>query len=290
MSETTPIPIKPDPSPNGSLRDTAAAGAPVYAARADVAIGRARRDLILGALMQGALLAGLLIGMMFDATRLATVFAVSAAWMTLTLAGRRGTALAAGSSTLIANGLYDAAEVQLAKALSGFSVFRTAKLLSLHHLALLRHTQHRWAESAALSQALLTHRLGPLRGLGRSARLMLAASSVHLGDLRSAYYAMQELYTERLTLSEALQLLRTQVEYEGRIGAWESLARSLPVKVQLAELMPSSDAAAVQGMLALAARKTGNRVMEQWLCRRVGLLCDVQELTARLPMLRELWA
>ena len=71
-----------------------------------------------------------------------------------------------------------------------FSLFRTVKLLSLHHLAVLRHAQRRWRDSAMLSQALLRQRLGSLQGVSRSSRLMLADSLLELGDLRGAHEAL----------------------------------------------------------------------------------------------------
>lgn len=259
---------------------------------ARVAIARLRRDLVLAStlkvLLWGSLIVAIAVGS--ETVKTAAFVAVGAAWVALAMGSRRGSALAAGSSSLIAAGLYDAAEVQLSRALSGFSLFRSTKLLSLHHLALLRHTQRRFDESAQLSRALLGHRLGPLKALGKSARLMLASASVNLNDLNRAYGAIAELYKHRLSLGEALHLLRTQLDYESRIGAWDHMAANLPVKVQLAELMPTADAAAVQALLALAARKTGRGEWETWLCERVGLLADVRELTSRMPVLRELWA
>jgi hypothetical protein len=259
---------------------------------AKLAIARLRRDLALGVALKVALACVLVGAMIFgdETTSMAAFFAVGAAWVALTLGSRRGSALAAGSSTLIAAGLYDAAEVQLSQAIRGFSFFRSTKLMGLHHLALLRHTQQRWDESAALARALLGHRLGPLRALEKSARLMLAGACVQLGDLSGAYAAIMQLYTQRLALGEALHLLRTQSLYEAHIGAWSHLMHNAPVKVQLAELMPAGDAAVVQALLALAARKTGQPQWEQWLCARAGLLTDVPELTAKVPMLRELWA
>ncbi len=256
------------------------------------AIALLRRDLALGAALKIALVCLLLIAIFFgdDKTAMLGFFVVGAAWVALSMSSRRGSALAAASPSLIAAGMYDAAEVQLSQAIRGFSFFRSTKLMGLHHLALLRHTQQRWDESAALSRALLAHRLGPLRALEKSAHLMLASAAVHLNDPRSAYASIMQLYTQRLALGEALHLLKTQAVYEANIGAWSHLMQNLPTKIQLAELMPANDAATVQAVLALAARKTGHPEWEQWLCARVGLLTDVQQLTTRMPMLRELWA
>jgi hypothetical protein len=256
------------------------------------AIAQLRRDLVLGMVLKfvlGLVLVGLII-YGNEMLRMSAFCALGAVWVALAVGNRRGTALAAGSSSLIAAGLYEAAELQLSQSLKGIGFFRSSKLLSLHHLAMLRHAQGRWEESAQLSMALLNHRLGPLKGLAKSARLMLAAGLLHMGDLPGTYAAISQIYSQRLSLQEALQLLRVQVEYEACIGAWQSMVRGLPVKVQLAELLGAGDAATVQAYLALAARKTKQPAWEEWLCRRVELLTDIEALTVRAPLLRELWA
>ena len=46
---------------------------------------------------------------------------------------------------------------------------------------------------------------------------------LELGDLRGAYSALAALYGQRLSLSEAMNLLLIQLDYESRIGAWEAM-------------------------------------------------------------------
>src|SRR5207244_1843885 len=123
-----------------------------------------------------------------------------------------------------------------------------------------------------------------LRGLSRSSRLMLADSSLELGDLQSAHAAINDLFGERLSLSEAMNLLGVQLDYESRIGAWEQMLSNARTKVQLAELMNSAPAARVQAFLALAARKLGRTELESWLAKRAELLSDIQELVTRRPV------
>jgi hypothetical protein len=118
---------------------------------------------------------------------------------------------------------------------------------------------------------------------------MLADSLLEMGDLRGAHEALSGLYNHRLTLSEALTLLRVQTEYLARIGAWESLFEGAATKVAMAELMPMPNGARVQAMLALAAKRTGRGEWANWLRRRVELLVDVRELTTERPLLWELW-
>src|SRR5207244_8517400 len=109
---------------------------------------------------------------------------------------------------------------QIESALRSFSLFRTGKLLSIHHLALLRQAQKRWEDAAQLCRELLKQRLGSLKHLERQSRLVLAEALLEMGDLAGAYQSIMQLYQQRLSLSEALNLLAVQLEYEARINAW----------------------------------------------------------------------
>src|SRR5262249_31216298 len=141
-------------------------------------ISRFRRDLTISALLRtillfaavACILAGPVFGKANDGTFL--LMLVIGVWIALSYQSMRGTRLAADSTSLIAAGEYDQAEGHIDGALKSFSLFRTTKLLSLHHLALLRHTQHRWRETRLLCQAILSQNLGRLQGLARSTRLL----------------------------------------------------------------------------------------------------------------------
>jgi uncharacterized protein HemY len=122
----------------------------------------------------------------------------------------------------------------------------------------------------------LRQRLGALQALGRPARLMLTEALLEMGDLRGAYDGMMGLYQQRLSLTEALNLLRLQTEYMARIGAWDAMLEQLPVKMQLVELMSSPHAARTQAWLAEAAKNTGHAELAQWLARRAELLGAAQ--------------
>jgi hypothetical protein len=170
-----------------------------------------------------------------------------------------------------------------------FSLFGPVKLRALHQLAMLRQAQQRWAESAALSRAVLRQRMGAARGLNKSAGLMLARSLLELNDLHAAYAAIVGLYQAPIGLDEALNLLWLQTDYESRIEAWPNLFNAAAVKCQLAELMPSPQAARTQALLALAALKCDRAEWAQWLRQRAELLADVPALVAERPVLRQLW-
>ena len=259
------------------------------------AITRFKRDLTLSTLLKslllaaaaGAVLAGPLVGGAFDASLVLVL--VGIVWLVLSYRSVRGSRIAADSPSLIAAGEFDAAERRIGEALHAFSLFRTVKLLSLHHLALLRHAQRHWPETALLCRALLRQRLGPASGLGKSAQLILADSLLEMNDLRGAYECLARLYQHRLGLGEALKLLGVQLDYLSRIGAWDQMLHALPTRAQMAELMPTASAAQAQALLALAAQKAGRSDWATYLKRRAELLVDRGKLIERRPILRELF-
>src|SRR4051812_40581147 len=179
---------------------------------ADYAISRCRRDLTLSALLRfvlvSAAIACLFLGPLINGGMLSgfVLTAVGVVWITLSFRSAKSSQMAQASSSLIAAGQWDRAEQQIEQSLRSFSLFRTNKLLSLHHLALLRHAQNRYPETAVLCRALLGQRLGNLKGLSKSSRLILADALLEMGDLRGAYAAFLPLHEERLSLGEAVQL------------------------------------------------------------------------------------
>jgi tetratricopeptide (TPR) repeat protein len=263
----------------------------------DYAITRFRRDLTFSTLLKGLLLAGAVVSLVMGMTANAhamdgtlLLVGVSALWVLLSYRSVKGSRLAAISPSLIASGQYAQAEAQIEQALRSFSLFRTAKVLSLHHLALLRHAQKRYQEAALLCRALLGQRLGSLEMLNKPSRLILADALLEIGDAGGAYQAIAGLYHQRLSLGEAMNLLLVQLHYESQLGYWSQIVGPRMVqKVTLAEMMPSSSAARAQALLALAAQKTGRSDWAAWLVRRVELLADVNQLCTERPMLSELW-
>jgi hypothetical protein len=183
----------------------------------------------------------------------------------------------------------DQAEAQIEQSLRSFSMSRSIKSMSLLNLALVRLAQKRWPDTALLCREVLSVGKGTPEQVSKSSRLMLADSLLEMGDLRGTYEAISGLYRHRLTLGEALNLLRVQTDYLAKVGAWQDLFNGVATKVELAELMPASNGVRVQAMLALAAKKVGRADWANWLRRRVELLIDVKELTAERPLLWELW-
>jgi hypothetical protein len=260
------------------------------------AISRFRRDQVVGMALKAGLgmLAGMVLalnffplGKLIDPRLL--MIGLGAICLTLWYRTVKNSRLAAESSSLIASGRLEQAEAQIAQSLRAFSLSRAVKSMGLLNLALVRLAQHRWPDAALLCREVLASKKGTPEHVSKSSRLMLADSLLEMGDLNGTYEALAGLYRHRLTLSEALNLLRVQTDYLARIGAWEQLFAGVQTKLQLAEIMPTPNSARVQAMLALSARKTGRTEWANWLRRRVELLVDVQELTAERPLLWELW-
>ena len=260
------------------------------------AIARLQRDLTLGTVLNTLLLIGVavcfFIGALIDSRYggVGMLMLILLIWIVLGYHSIKGSRLAANSPMLIAAGEYEQAEHQIEQALRTFSLFRASKLLSLHHLAVLRHAQRRWGDAVELCHALLRQRLGPLTGLSHQSRLILADALLELGDLRGAHDAIARLYQSRLSLAEALSLLHVQLDYLWRIHGWEQMLSGLASKLQLAELMNTSSSARTQALLALAAKKTGRTELAEFLRRRVELLTDVDELIKARPVLHELYS
>ena len=262
---------------------------------AQTAIARFRRDITLGAALNALLLGGVfvctLLGGAFASAsgNLLLLVILGAVWVTLGYQSMKSSRLSASSPSLIASGQFDLAEDQIEQSLRSFSLFRTSKLLSLHHLAVLRHAQRRWADAAELAGAVLRQRLGSLTAISRQSRLILADSLLELGDLDGSYQAIRALYDQRLSLAEALRLLHVQLDYLWRVNAWAAMLEGVKNKVEMAELMNTANGARTQALLALAAHKAGTPELSAWLKRRVELLVDVSELTAARPVLKDLW-
>ena len=263
--------------------------------RAETAISRFRRDLTFSWLLKGLFVAAVAAAFLLRAfgvpgvDPLMVLPVVACVFLLLSFGSVRGSRLMADSPSLIAAGRFEEAERRIDEALRSFSIFRHVKVLGLHHLALLRHAQHNWQESALLCRALIGQKLGNLQGINKPARLMLADALLEMGDVRGAADAIGGLYEQRLSLTEVLKLLAVQLDYQSRAGAWEEMMAGVTTKVQLAELMPAGSAARTQALLSLAAKKTGRAEWSDWLRRRAELLADVQRLTTERPVLWELW-
>ena len=208
-----------------------------------------------------------------------------AAWLGLSFGSARGSRLVATSPVLIALGRFDEAETTLDQAMRSFSVFRTPKLVTLHQLALLRYRQQQWTDVVKLCRAVLSQRPATGSNLIRSSWLMLADALLQLRDQRGAYEAISALRAAALSLSESVQLMVLQLEYEQQLAAWESVMAATRQKLDWCELLPVPESARVHAILAMAADQTGHKALADWLAARLRLIADVDPLLVRYPAL-----
>ncbi|HZZ43899.1 MAG TPA: hypothetical protein VFE58_13260 [Tepidisphaeraceae bacterium] len=254
------------------------------------AIWRTRRDLTAGTVIRYALVVGAGAVVLLTGVRIELVLlALIVAWVGLAYRTVVGARMSAESPALIAAGQYDEAEKRIEQAVRSFIPSRVAKLTNLHHLAALRHAQKRWSECAELCLAVLRFKPAKAGGMGRGTRLMLADALLEAGDVEGAYGAIMGLYQQKLSLTEATELLAVQLDYESRVSGWERMMEGVERKARMLELMPAGRSGRAQALLALAAKKTGRLDWMEFLLRRAELLSDVQELKERRKVLSELW-
>lgn len=214
---------------------------------------------------------------------------IAIVWIALSVRSAKAARLTHIFPFLVARKEFEEAESLIETALRSFSLFRPAKLMALHQLAVLRNAQDRHADAAAICRELLTHRLGELNTLSRSARLILAQSSLETADLPTAAEALAGLSVEKLNIGESMNLVALQLDYQSRIGLWGHMFDRYMSKVQLAEVMPANLSALSQALLALTAGKSGRDDVAKWLASRAALLTDVKELAKQRPILGELF-
>lgn len=171
-----------------------------------------------------------------------------------------------------------AAEQWLSEQLQRKPLVAWVRLTLYHRLAAVRHQQQRFGEAAAICAHVLQYPLGPGRAARPHLLLMLAESAINSGDLTTAYHALAELYTTRLSLTEALQRLALQTQYEMQAGYPNAAIARVHQKVQLAELMPAPQCAMLHVILASAADRTEQRDLAAWLWARAHLLCAPEQL------------
>ncbi len=263
--------------------------------KAQMAISLVRRGRVLSNAIKAMLLLGAgaalfvapALGMGNDGSILLIV--VGAVWVFLSFRSIRSSQLTAVSPALIAAGEFDQAERSIDQSLNSFSLFQTARVMSLHHLAFLRHKQGQFDEAVVLCRELMkTHRNGPVN-LVRQNQLILADALLEMNDVSGAYGTISSLYQHRLSLIEALNLLQLELNYLARVGNWSQMVQNIASKVQLAELLLPPAAAETQALLAMGATRCGLGEWAGFLKRRVELLCDVPTLIAKRPQLQPLW-
>lgn len=256
------------------------------------ALAQVRRTGVMAMIVRIALLVAMtcgfvLVSMGQTAIGGALMAAVIAILFTLATRSMRAQQTLGRASTLIGTGDLDGAEEVLAEVVRGFSLHRGPRLGALQNLAALRHAQRRFPEAAAIASELLRSRR-PDDQTNRTLRLMLAECSLEMNDLATAHRALTQI-GPLLPVREMLKMLELQVDYCVRVSAWQAALDQLPMKIELAELLPADAAARVQALLAVAAKKLGRDDWSEWLKRRVELLTDAKRLVESREVLREVW-
>lgn len=256
---------------------------------ADNAISRARWDRVRSiAIRFGVAVIGAVF-VFYGAALPVVILAVIAIWVFTGMRSAYSARSATAWPMLIAAGQYEEAERQIQQALESVATLRSIKLLGLHYLAMLRHAQRRFGESAKLSRAVLGQKRLALRGVSKQAQLVLADSLLELNDLSGAAATINALVSQPLNLGESLNLLLVQTNYLAHVQAWDQMLYQIHGKAMLTEVMPGGAAARTVALLALAAKKADQSDWEQFLRRRAELLADIPELIAWHAGLAELW-
>jgi len=189
----------------------------------------------------------------------------------------------------------DTVESQLTQALGQRSLSRSLRLTLYHRLAMLRQHQQRFEEVAVICQIVLqeiprgsSYRYNiPTEGsrvaMEQSAPVgyeqlklhflfMLVDASLRCNMLTNAYLALKQLHTHRLDLTDLLQLVVLQSQYEIAAGHETITLEKIDQKIALAELLPAAQNGLFHALLAKAAQRTNQTTLYQWLKRRAELL------------------
>ena len=212
-----------------------------------------------------------------DAWSTAAVLAVLAVWLGISgISAKASRALPAISAATEVDP--DMAQAMIDENLQRRPLLRWVRLMLYHRLAVLRHRQERFGESAAICQAVLSQPMGPARQVRPHLLLMLVEARLYAGDLIGAYGPLLELYQTRLGLSESLQRLALQTQYEVMAARHDAALHRATQKIQLAELMPAPQCGLMHALLATAAHHANQPDLARWLRARAELLCTPEQL------------
>ena len=182
-------------------------------------------------------------------------------------------------------GRLDDAEAGARETLASFCLLRPVTLAALQALARVAHGRREFDAAARLAGFVLGRREKLLVGDRVDVRLLLVDALLSAGNLEAAGKAAAPLRMAKLTLRDALTLLSLRLRIDAAAGQFKSMTQGMAATVELAELLPPAESARAQGLLMLAAERTGKPEWAAWLRRRVQLLTDAEELGRREPLL-----
>ncbi len=246
-------------------------------------------DTVLRWMVALGVIGGLLIGLVWEDTgahvlSLVVIMVVAGGWVAVSLINAR----VAQQLPMLTAAVYTdppRAEAGLAAAIRRRPLQRRVRLLLFHRLAMLRHRQQRFAETAAICQTVLAQPMrrsligfSSINDVRNNLLLMLAEARLQCKDVVGSYVALTELAQSPLSLLESLQRVALQTQYEIAAGYPQAVMQGLEGKVLLAELMPAAQSGAVHAMFAVAAAKVERHDIADWLRRRAELLCTPQQI------------
>ena len=260
-----------------------------------------RRQFLLATLTRSALLMVVALGFVFGtlwraeshhrAELMWSIASLAAiAWVVLTFYSIRQVRAAHQASSFIASGRLDLAEEKLKSTLRQFSLYRNAKLLACHHLAVVAHGRKSYQAAAELCDGMISLPGGPPGATLRTCRILLADCRLLLGDIAAARQAIAPLNLLGPDLNLAEQLLLLPIELRCQVTAeqYGAAAESLPWKVKRGELLDSPAAGLVHALLAMAADRTGQARMAGFLRQRADLYHGLSKLAEEHDFLRDL--
>jgi len=260
-----------------------------------------RRQFLLASLTRSILLVIIALSFVFGALwradaayRAELMWSISSvaaiAWVVLTFYSVRQVRAAHQASGFIASGRLDLAEDKLKSTIRQFSLYRNAKLLACHHLAVVAHGRKSYQAAAELCDGMISLPGSPPMATLRTCRILLADCRLLLGDVVAARQAIAPLKLRGPELNLAEQLLLLPIELRCQITAeqYDEAAESLAWKVKRAELLDSPTAGLVHALLAIAADHTDQLQIAAFLRRRADLYHGLAELAAEHDFLRDL--
>jgi hypothetical protein len=260
----------------------------------DTLLKRFRRDLLFANGVRWSVMAALFVcafGVMvsddeaFRRTALLSVIMILIGWTVLAGISFRHIRLTNLGAALIAADKLDDAEVNLRQVILRFSLFRNVKMMACHQLAVLSHSRHQYQQGSRICRELLRHRLGSLKTVGTSCRLLWADCLLRLDDVQGAYEAFLPMHGGALSLSEQLKLMPIQLRYELSAGLEKESVENLKEKVRLAELLDAKAAALVHALLAEACRRCDMVTESAYLSRRAALYGDLDDIAKQVQLI-----
>jgi len=238
---------------------------------------KVRSDLFTAKVVRMLLFFALIIALMLQ-TQAATenvapilLFGVLLTWLYLSYRSRVSFNAMIAPQLIVAGKLADA-ELMIYAGLDCFTLFPQFKLRNLHNLAILRHTQGRFLDAAMICRNILLYSPNNLGNIPNLSRLLLADSLLQINLLSEAHQPLAELYTQRLSLMETLNLLSIQNSYLSKIESWDLMLEGLKPKLDLIDLMPPKFCLQNHQLLLLAAEKTGKIQLAEYFKLRLSAI------------------